>query len=96
MKVNLYKSIKVIEIAKTANMSHFHFIRTFQKFYGVTPRQYLRDLRIEKAKELLRNGLPVTVACLAAGYSSLPTFSTVFRKCVGFSPKEFSRANSAI
>src|SRR5688500_11909445 len=45
--------IELNEIAAAACMSRFHYIRIFQQVYGRSPRQYLRDLRIEKAKELL-------------------------------------------
>ncbi|WP_422938715.1 helix-turn-helix domain-containing protein [Vreelandella venusta] len=81
--------IEVNELAKTALMSRFHYIRTFQSMYGLTPRSYLRDLRIKQAKNLLRSGLSVTEVCFAVGYESLPTFSSVFKKCTGYTPRDY-------
>lgn len=78
------------EMAAAACMSRFHYIRTFRRIYGVTPRQYLRDLRIAKAKALLKKGLPVTQVCLDVGYESLATFSRSFRRCTGHSPREYN------
>ncbi len=67
-------------------MSRFHYIRVFQQIYGVTPRQYLRDVRIAKAKKLLKKGGPVTRVCLEVGYESLPTFSNAFKRATGYAP----------
>ena len=85
--------IELDEIAAAAFMSRFHYIRIFQQVYGRTPRQYLRDLRIEKAKELLKKGHSITQVCLDVGYESLPTFSKVFKRGTGYSPKAYRERN---
>jgi len=81
--------VELNDLAKVAFMSKFHYVRIFQRMYGLTPRHYLRDLRISKAKELIRNGLPVTQVCLEIGYESVTTFSAVFKKCTGYTPREY-------
>ncbi|QHT71850.1 helix-turn-helix transcriptional regulator [Rhodocytophaga rosea] len=83
--------IELNEMAAAACMSRFHYIRIFQQVYGRTPRQFLRDLRIEKAKELLKKGYPVTWVCFDVGYESLPTFSKVFKQGTGHSPKVYQQ-----
>ncbi len=85
--------IQLDEMASAAFMSRFHYIRIFQQIYGMTPRQYLRNLRIEKAKELLKKGLSVTHVCVEVGYESLPTFSRVFKRGTGYSPKAYQELN---
>ena len=87
------EKIKLENVAKKAFMSHFHYIRIFQKIYGVTPKQYLKDIRIEKAKEKLKLGCSVSEVCLEIGYESLPTFSKAFKLATGFSPKEYQKVN---
>jgi AraC-like DNA-binding protein len=82
------EDIDLARISEVARMSRYHYIRVFQRVYGIAPRQYLRDLRILKAKELLKKGISVTEACLEVGYTSLPTFSRAFKKCTGHSPKD--------
>ena len=57
---NFYKQIVIDDIAKEACLSGFHFKRLFREIYLESPYQYIKSLRIEKAKELLRKGLPVT------------------------------------
>lgn len=85
--------IQLDEIAAAAFMSRFHYIRIFQQVYGKTPRQYLRDLRIQKAKNLLKEGHSVSQVCLEVGYESLPTFSKIFKKGTGHSPKAYQELN---
>ena len=58
MEAHFAEHIELEKITAAASMSKFHFIRIFQRAYGVTPRQFLRDLRLAKAKTLLAKGIP--------------------------------------
>jgi AraC-like DNA-binding protein len=87
------EKIELNQIAAAAFMSRFHYIRIFQQVYGRTPRQYLQDVRIEKAKDLLKKGVPVTAVCTDVGYDSLPTFSKIFKRGTGHSPKAYQKIN---
>jgi len=89
------EKIDLEKMAAAAFMSRFHYIRIFQQVYGVTPRQYLRDFRISKAKELLKMGLPVTRVCFDVGYESLSTFSNTFKRGTGYTPKEYQKMNNS-
>ena len=71
--------------------SKFHLLRLFKKYYGMTPMQYLIDRRIEKSKEYLRNGMPVTQTCFAVGFESPSSFSTLFKNKIGVAPLEFQK-----
>lgn len=81
--------VELNDLARAAFMSRFHYVRMFKQLYGVTPRSYLRDMRISKAKERLKEGYSITDTCFDVGYESLTTFSTTFKKCTGYSPREF-------
>lgn len=95
MAKNYSEKIALDDLAKAAFMSKFHFVRMFQRMYGVTPRIYLRDIRIAKAKELLVKGLPITQVGLSVGYQSLPSFSSTFKKCTSLSPREFQQLHKS-
>ncbi|MGB5428675.1 helix-turn-helix domain-containing protein [Eudoraea sp.] len=72
-------------------VSKYHLLRLFKKYYGLTPRQYLMDKRIEKSKENLINGMTITETCFAVGFESLGSFSTLFKTKTGKSPSEFQK-----
>ena len=72
-------------------VSKFHLLRLFKKYYGLTPKQYLIDIRIKKSKEHLTNGMSVTETCFAIGFESLGSFSTLFKIKTGKSPTEFQK-----
>ena len=64
------ENINLSKIAGKAMVSKFHFIRLFKKYYGRTPNQYLQEVRIEKAKQLLQKGKTIDEACYAIGFTS--------------------------
>lgn len=72
-------------------VSKYHLLRLFKKYYGLTPRQYLMDKRIEKSKENLINGMTITETCFTVGFESLGSFSTLFKTKTGKSPSEFQK-----
>ena len=81
--------LSIEQIASHAGFSHYHFIRFFHRTYGITPHQYLTRKRIQQAQRLLAlSDLPVTEICLAVGFQSLGSFSTLYRRQTGYSPSE--------
>lgn len=87
--------VELNDLARAAFMSRFHYVRIFRRMYGLTPRAYLRDLRISKAKGLIRKGLSITQVCFEIGYESVPTFSSLFKKCTGYTPKEYQSLHNS-
>ncbi len=79
-------------VARELGVSPFHFIRQFERVFGVTPHQYRIQARLDRAKHLLAAGhLSVTDACLEVGFSSLGSFSTLFTRRFGETPSAFRR-----
>lgn len=72
-------------------VSKFHLIRLFKKYYGLTPRQYLIDKRIERSKHHLAAGMTVTGTCFAVGFESLGSFSSLFKRKTGLSPAKYRK-----
>lgn len=84
---NLAETPALEEIGRTVGCSAFHLSRTFSQATGMTIPQYLRQLRMERAAELLRSGkFNVTETALEVGYSSLSHFSHAFRETYGCCP----------
>jgi AraC-like DNA-binding protein len=88
---NYAERIDAGQIADEACYSKFHFIRTFKSIYGRTPHQYLTHVRIERAKELLKQEVSVTEACFAVGFDSLGSFTSLFKRRAGVTPSEYQR-----
>lgn len=75
------------ELGKLVGCSPFYLSRLFSQESGMTVQQYLRQVRMERAAELLRSGkCNVTEAALEVGYSSLSHFSTAFHETYGCCP----------
>ena len=82
-------------LAAMAGMSRSHFSRTFHAVAGLALRDYVRDLRLKRAYELMRTpGMSLTAVAVAAGFYDLPHFNKAFRRRFGMSPTEFRRASA--
>lgn len=95
---NYNTNLNLDKLSQNQFISKYHLLRLFKKYYGLTPRQYLIDIRIEKAKEHLKNGITVTETCFAVGFESLGSFSSLFKRRTGKTPaqfrkEQFSRSN---
>jgi AraC-like DNA-binding protein len=88
---NFDRELNLNLLSRTRFTSKFHLLRLFKKYYGQTPKQYLTDKRIEKSKEVLKNGRSVSETCFAVGFESQSSFCTLFKKRVGLTPTEFQK-----
>src|SRR6185312_17007761 len=73
-------------IAGEACLSKFHFLRLFKQIYGLTPHKYVTSLRINRAKELLRNGIAISDTCYSLGFESLSSFTKLFKRYSDVNP----------
>ena len=77
-------------VASRVGHSPSHFCTVFSEATGQTFKGYLTELRIKRAKELLRStGLRTAEVSDQVGYNDPHYFSLVFRKTTGLSPREF-------
>lgn len=83
--------IDLDNISDEAHFSKFHFIRLFKSIYGKTPHQYLIQVRIEKAIQLLQQEVSVTETCFAVGFTSLSSFTALFKRCTNSSPSLYQQ-----
>jgi AraC-like DNA-binding protein len=75
------------ELARMLSCSPFYLSRQFTQTGGTTMQQFLRQVRMERAAELLRTGkCNVTEAALEVGYNSLSHFSSTFHETFGCCP----------
>lgn len=78
------------DVARLAHLSLYHFIRVFKAHTGKTPHEYLLDVKVEKARELLKfSNASITEICSLCGFKSPSHFATVFKRKMGISPSEY-------
>ena len=83
------------DLAALCGVSIYHFARSFSAQLGCAPFEYQRALRLEKAKELLRESdLAIEAVGVAVGIESASNFARSFRRSAGVSPSEYRRLHS--
>jgi AraC-like DNA-binding protein len=89
---NLDCELDLPRLAKIAGISQFHLVRIFKEKYGYPPIRFMQKLRIEKAKELLRqepDSRKIYEIAELSGFKDPFYFSKVFSKWTGMSPEKF-------
>lgn len=83
------KPFTIRELSRKVAMNECYLKKGFKALTGKTIHEYQQDLRIQKAKEMLKvQGTTVTDVALALGYSSISHFSTAFKRVTGIKPCE--------
>lgn len=81
-------------LAKETGISEVYFRKLFYKEYNTTPKQYILDIRIQKAKQLLINGkYKINTISEECGFSSVYHFCRIFKEKIGLTPSEYSKQN---
>ncbi|MEK3884972.1 AraC family transcriptional regulator [Paenibacillus sp. PL2-23] len=81
------------QLADAAGLSKFHLSKSFSRYYGVSPMDYVRNRRIEQAAELLRaTALSITDIGTRCGFSNVSYFGKVFHKMTGMTPTAYREA----
>lgn len=84
------------ELGQQVGCSQFYLSRTFSQEMGMTMAQYIRQIRVEKAAELLLSGkFNVTEAALEVGYNSISHFSQAFCQLMGSCPTLYPSLHAA-
>lgn len=93
MYLHSAEELSLSEIAREAFLSAYHFARLFKRITGLTPHNYLANIRIEQARHLLgTSDLSINAIATRVGYESQSHFAKLFRAATGLTPKEFRNA----
>ncbi len=83
------KHISLENLVTYSGLSKSTLLRGFTKWKGVTPYRYLQSIRINKAKELLEQGIPPIDAAMQTGFSDQSHFTNFFNMFIGLSPAAY-------
>src|SRR6266571_397141 len=95
VEANLGRTIQLADLAGRAELSLHHFARAFKMSAGMTPRAFVEERRIERAKQLINEShhslADIAVEC---GFGTQSRLTTTFKRRTGFTPAEYRRGRS--
>ena len=83
------QEISLEQLAQLANLSSFHLNRSFRKTFGMPPHAYQIQVRILRAKRLLRTERSIEQVALATGFTSQSHFGSHFKRLVCVTPRQY-------
>lgn len=85
--------LRLADLAAVVGMNQFRFARAFRHATGLSPHQYLVQLRVKRARELLTSStIPVGQIALMVGFTDQSHLTNVFRRIVGTTPLRYRRS----
>ncbi len=91
---HITEPISINLLAYNLNMSEANFSNSFKKIMGMTPKEYITNLKLTKAKEMLKNQ-NVTEVSYDLGYDNISHFIALFKNRYGITPKQFKSIGNA-
>ena len=91
IRENYAHEVTLLDMAQAAGMSTFHFTRLFKKAMGMSPHQYLVEIRVHSALALLAGGTErpsLAVVAAAVGFSDQSHLTRQFKRILGTTPKK--------
>lgn len=87
-----FESLTLQTLADISHGSPYHLQRLFKKVKGISPSEYVQQVRLEKAiYQLETTELSISDIGLAVGFSSTPYFITLFKKRLGETPSAYRK-----
>ena len=91
---NFTEDIKIEQLAEMEHYNPSYYSEWFKKNMGVSPKDYIQNLRVTKAKELLLDtDYTITQIGQIVGYKHSPSFTRVFKEQTGYSPVEYRKTS---
>ncbi len=88
-----YDTLTVDEACESVNISRYAADRYMQKTYSVTTSEYIRNLRVEKAKEMLKEDVTVEMCAGLCGFGSVKSMQRAFKSVCNLSPGAWRSSN---
>lgn len=83
------RGITLEELAEIVEFSPYHLLRTFRSTVGLTPHDFLTQIRVERAKRLLRRGNTISDIAVDTGFVDQAHFTRRFKAIVGVTPGQY-------
>lgn len=96
LKDNFAAAPNIEELAKIAHISPFYLMRLFKEEIGLSPHAYINQLRINKAKEMIEDGMPLLQITYELGLTDQSHFSKTFLKVTGVNPVHYGNIQRTV
>jgi AraC-like DNA-binding protein len=83
---HITENLSLDEISLNIGISKYHFIRVFKQAFGVSPYQYQKRIRLDRAKLDITKGMSILETAIKYGFSDVPTFSKAFKQQFNLTP----------
>ncbi len=83
---HIAENLSLDEISLNIGISKYHFIRVFKQAFGVSPYQYQKRIRLDRAKLDITQGISILETAIKYGFSDVPTFSKAFKQQFNLTP----------
>jgi AraC-like DNA-binding protein len=88
------RDVSLSELAAACGCSPFHLARAFTAQFGLPPHAYLNNLRVNRAKRMIRAGTPLADVAYAVGYCDQSHLNRRFKKIVGITPSQYAQRSA--
>jgi AraC-like DNA-binding protein len=88
---NFALRITLEQLVRSVSATRYAALRAFRRATGIPPHAYLTQVRVERAKMLLRSALPLAVVAQRTGFADQSHLTRHFRRLVGVTPGVFAR-----
>lgn len=85
------EDISLARLSEISGLSKFHFIRQFNKYFHLAPHSYQIQVRLKKAKALLKLGIKPSQVSIDCGFYDQSHFTHHFKKALGTTPSRFQK-----
>jgi len=91
LEAQFAKPISLMELSALSGVSPFHLSRRFRARYGLPPYMYLELVRVNRAREMLRRGDPISRVAFDTGFSDQSHLTRRFKRVVGVPPGQYAK-----
>lgn len=96
LETNFRRQPSLEELARSADLSEFHFQRLFSRWVGISPKRFLQFLTKEYAKKLLENSHDLLDVAYSTGLSGPSRLHDLFISCEAMTPGEYGRKGGGL
>lgn len=91
MEEHFAENISLDELLSMTSYGKSYLLRSFTKQIGVSPYRYLQNVRLDRAKKMLEQGVVPIDAAAMAGFADQSHFTNFFKEFIGLTPKQYQR-----